>query len=214
MRHLHVLPALATSKFFVPLLEHELHWLVDCEEKKRDESHLRFKVTYRLIVRFAACKNYHGSTLFTTKREIKKDTMESVKKERVSPLLGEGGSYDSSNRTCVSSAPTTSVQTTHDLKPPVKTYHPQQPTPQPQPQPQPPQTAPLPSSPLPTVITSVPSSTGGGSGRIAEELNGVGVSVDGELLTGQSVNFSGEISDAVTKILEDYDWSKIPLANK
>ncbi|XP_042235961.1 transcription factor SOX-8-like isoform X2 [Homarus americanus] len=26
-------------------------------------------------------------------------------------------------------------------------------------------------------------------------------------------NFSGEISDAVSKILEDYDWSKIPLAN-
>nr|XP_027226091.1 Krueppel-like factor 3 [Penaeus vannamei] len=27
-------------------------------------------------------------------------------------------------------------------------------------------------------------------------------------------NFSGEISDAVSKILDDYDWSKIPLANK
>lgn len=26
--------------------------------------------------------------------------------------------------------------------------------------------------------------------------------------------FSGDISDAVTKILEDYDWSKIPLANR
>lgn len=140
--------------------------------------------------------------------------MESVKKERVSPLLGEGGSYDPSSRTCVTSAPATSVQNTHDLKPPIKTFLPQQPAPQPQPQPQPPQTTALPSPPLPTVITSVPSSTGSGTGRTTEDLNGVGVGVDGELLPGQTVNFSGEISDAVTKILEDYDWSKIPLANK
>lgn len=150
--------------------------------------------------------------------------METVKKERVSPLLGEGGgSYDPSSRTCITSAPPTPAQNTHDIKPPVKAYHPQTPTPQQQPPPppppqqQPPQTTALPSPPLPTVITSVPSSTGGGAGRIVGELNGVSVSVgaDGELLAGHpNVNFSGEISDAVTKILEDYDWSKIPLANK
>lgn len=137
--------------------------------------------------------------------------METVKKERVSPLLGEGGSYDPSSRPCVTSSPATSVQNTHDLKPPVKNFLPQQPPPQPQPQPPPPQTTALPSPPLPTVITSV-SSALCGTGRTVEELNGVGV--DGDLLAGQSVNFSGEISDAVSKILEDYDWSKIPLANK
>ncbi|XP_050716185.1 transcription factor SOX-8-like isoform X2 [Eriocheir sinensis] len=148
--------------------------------------------------------------------------MDPVKKERVSPLLGEGGgSYDPSTRTCITSVAASSAQNTLDLKPNIKVYHPQQPVPQQQPppqppQPQPPQTTAHSSPPLPTVITSVPSSTGGGAGRIVEELNGVGVSVgpDGELLPGHStVNFSGEISDAVTKILEDYDWSKIPLAN-
>lgn len=147
--------------------------------------------------------------------------MDPVKKERVSPLLGDGGgNFDPSSRTCITSAAASSTQNTLDLKPPIKVYHPQQPPapqqqPPPQPpQPQPPQTTALSSPSLPTVITSVPSSTGG-PGRIGEELNGVGVGPDGELLTSHSsVNFSGDISDTVTKILEDYDWSKIPLANK
>lgn len=136
--------------------------------------------------------------------------METVKKERVSPLLGEGGSYDPSSRNCVASAPATPVQTTHDLKPPVKTYLPQQSAPHPPPQP--PQTTALPSPTLPSVITTVSSSHGGGAGRSGEEVTGVGV--DSELIPNQTTNFSGEIGEAVTKILEDYDWSKIPLANK
>ena len=149
--------------------------------------------------------------------------MESVKKECVSPLLveggggggGGGGSYDPSTRNCVTSPPATPVQNTNqDLKPPIKTYLPQQPPsqpqPQPQPQPHPPQTTALPSPTLPSVITTV-SSQGGGAGRGVEVT---GVVVDSELIPHQATSFSGEIGEAVSKILEDYDWSKIPLANK
>lgn len=135
--------------------------------------------------------------------------METVKKERVSPLLGEtGGTYEPPSRNCVTSTPATPVQTTHDIKPPVKTYLPQQPAPPPAPQP--PQTTAHPSPTLPTVITTVSSQTTNAA-RGAEVTS---VGVDAELIASQASNFSGEIGDAVTKILEDYDWSKIPLANK
>ncbi|KAG0714866.1 Transcription factor SOX-10 [Chionoecetes opilio] len=75
--------------------------------------------------------------------------------------------------------------------------------------PPPPPTVVLP--PL-TVITSVASSQGGGTGRRGEVTS---VGVDSDLIhPTHPVNFSGEIGEAVSKILEDYDWSKIPLANK
>lgn len=131
--------------------------------------------------------------------------MESVKEERVSPLLGEGGgSYgplEVNPRPCVLQPP--------QPAPPAPPHTNNQKTVKPYLSVTPAQT-----NSLATVITTVSSSGDlprtAVSGRPGSAEDGVVETV--LLSTAQS--FSGEISEAVSKILEDYDWSKIPLANK
>ncbi|KAK8742512.1 hypothetical protein OTU49_001928 [Cherax quadricarinatus] len=143
--------------------------------------------------------------------------MESVKKERVSPLLPEGGGTycppDANSRPCGVVPP--SQTQTNDHKTTVKSYLASVNGGVPPPPPPPPTSA-LSTTTLASVIstTTASSTVNGDLGRNTISSRGVderGV-VETVLLSG-APNFSGEISDAVAKILEDYDWSKIPLAN-
>ncbi|XP_064120449.1 transcription factor SOX-8-like isoform X3 [Macrobrachium nipponense] len=153
--------------------------------------------------------------------------MESVKKEPVSPMLGEsGGTYDSSEVSTrgggVIAPTTTNLEGKSNSKPPF-----------------------MPSyssssangvggacalTTLANAISTTSTTTvsngdlasgrggpsSGGNGRAT--ANGPSSVVDEasleEVILAPGSNFSGDIGDAVTKILEDYDWSKIPLANK
>nr|XP_045604482.1 transcription factor Sox-10-like isoform X2 [Procambarus clarkii] len=142
--------------------------------------------------------------------------MESVKKERVSPLLGDGGggSYgapDLSIRPCGGGGGPPPPPHTNDHKTTVKSYlasvggvgAPAQ------------TSTSLSASTLATVITTTASTTtvtGDLARSVISSRGGDNGVVETVLLPG-APNFSGEISDAVAKILEDYDWSKIPLAN-
>nr|XP_027226033.1 transcription factor SOX-8-like isoform X1 [Penaeus vannamei] len=149
--------------------------------------------------------------------------MDSVKKERVSPLLGDAGGFgpDASGR-----APPCPLPQGNDHKTTVKSFLANIPQ----------SNSALPTNALTSVITTSASSlsagadvspqrtttggsrNGGGGGGGGAGAGGVTLSAaDTEIVEGlmeRDGNFSGEISDAVSKILDDYDWSKIPLANK
>ncbi|XP_068230187.1 transcription factor SOX-8-like isoform X2 [Palaemon carinicauda] len=146
--------------------------------------------------------------------------MESVKKERVSPMLGESGAYDSE----VSPRNGVPAPANLEAKSNSKAFLPSYSSPA---------NSTCALTTLATAISTTSTTTvsnGDISGtrcpsttnilppcRTNGAHNGRATSVDEstleEVILAPGNNFSGDIGDAVSKILEDYDWSKIPLAN-